>query len=236
MRLNHDLLIKVYKESYWTPSRLDLCSWFQRNAPSLGELYKGSVQMLFGEKIPGRIRFVAHAVREIRNRLPDILSGMVSGPVLQYKNRLDDIATDWEKAGLPINGSLPISINSEEKLGLLNSRVYLPIELYRKISILIKDHIRTRQTPEDKAIQLFEALAPENQNMRNQLRPVVKQWLAVTEWFVRKAHDSGKTEDEFDIEEFIKKFELFEKILYTLIRPFFENLEELDEILEEANT
>lgn len=101
---------------------------------------------------------------------------------------------------------------------------------------MIKDHIRTRQTPEDKAIQLFEALAPENQNMRNQLRPVVKQWLDVTEWFVRKAHDSGKTEDEFDIEEFIKKFELFEKILYTLIRPFSENLEELDEILEEANT
>ncbi|MBN2413960.1 hypothetical protein JXQ31_19960 [candidate division KSB1 bacterium] len=64
-------------ESYWTKERLDLKAWFQRNAPSLGELYEGVLKLLYtDEKIPGWTRFVAHAIREIGNRLPDIVIGV----------------------------------------------------------------------------------------------------------------------------------------------------------------
>ena len=69
-----DAPIKDAAEASWTPRRVDLRSWLQRNAPSLGELYVGAVLLVFGRPIPGRVRFVAHAVREIRNRLPDVVS------------------------------------------------------------------------------------------------------------------------------------------------------------------
>ena len=27
-------------DNYWTKKRIELCKWFEKNAPSLGELYK----------------------------------------------------------------------------------------------------------------------------------------------------------------------------------------------------
>ena len=221
------------KRAYWSKDRERLLEWFRKNAPSLGELYEGAVQILF-EKLPGRTRFVAFAVREIRNRLPDVLNGIVGGQPLQYVNRLDDILKEWKKSGFPTNGSLPIEVSDEYSL-LSGERpkVSLPIKLYRKISKLVRDHAKTRQKPEEKALMLFKALVPENQD---QLHPIIRHWVETTEWFVKRVHDSGRVDEDFDINEYIKKFELFEWILCSLIRPFFENLEAIDEILEEANS
>ncbi|GAF90738.1 unnamed protein product, partial [marine sediment metagenome] len=43
-------------EELWTKDRLELWSWFQRNARSLGELYLGAVKMVYGPDFPGRTR------------------------------------------------------------------------------------------------------------------------------------------------------------------------------------
>jgi hypothetical protein len=86
----------------WTAKRLELKAWMAREAPSLSELYEGAVCLLFEKRLPGYTRFVAHAVREIRNRLPDMLSASQPVKQLHYKNRLDAISTagkrpDWEQ-------------------------------------------------------------------------------------------------------------------------------------------
>ena len=90
-------------ENYWTEQRRDLLSWLQRNAPSLGELYEGSLIMIHNHDFPGKTRLIAHAVREIKNRLPDAIAGPKTATRLQYKNRLDDIVGDWQKSGLSLD-------------------------------------------------------------------------------------------------------------------------------------
>lgn len=57
--------------------------------------------MLFEGQVPGYTRLVAHCVREIRNRLPAAISGATAGGRVDYKNRLDTIASAWQKAGIP---------------------------------------------------------------------------------------------------------------------------------------
>jgi hypothetical protein len=63
---------------HWPRKRRDLLEWLRKTSPSLAEIYEGAVVLLFDRQVPGFSRFVSHAVREIRNRLPGVISGTVS--------------------------------------------------------------------------------------------------------------------------------------------------------------
>ncbi len=69
-----------------------------REAPSLSELYEGAVCLLFENRLAGYTRFVGHAVREIRNRLPDAVSESQSAKQPSYKTRSSSTGKrlDWE--------------------------------------------------------------------------------------------------------------------------------------------
>ena len=230
---------------YWTSLRKDLRSWFKRNAPSLGELYEGALEMVFRENFPGRVRFVAHAVREIRNRLPDVIAELKAGGPLQYKKRLDDIAEIWERHGLPLDGSLPMKVNESEPLPS-SSEVSIPLPVYKEVANLVKDHVTTREKPRDVARRLFQAIDPNNAAFqaidpnnaasKKTLEPRIKNWIESTEWFVERVHDRGKTDSEMGGGELKRRFEIFEYALSAMVREFFKTVEEIDAILEEANS
>jgi hypothetical protein len=220
----------------WTPVRLEIRSWLERNAPSLAELYEGAVLLLFVSPVPGRVRMVAHAVREIRNRLPDVISGPMAKSRLDYTTRLDKIACQWEVKGLTREG-LASQVSAHSAGGSLPSQdVQVDRQIFLEIDSLVRDHIATRSKPGDAAIRLFIGIAPENQQMRETIRPVIEQWLAITNWFMGKAHDSGVTDRDCDFAQLCKQFTLFELVLGALVRSFFTTLDDLDEILEDANS
>jgi len=68
------------------------------------------------------------------------------------------------------------------------------------------------------------------------MRPIIMHWLEVTEWFVKRVHHPGTRDERVNPRELREHFELFEATLRALIRGFFKTVEELDEILEEANS
>jgi hypothetical protein len=220
-----------------TRERVDLCAWMRRNnAASLAELYEGAVRLLFEAKLPGRVRLISHAVREIRNRLPDVISGTRTTGRLDYKSRLDRLNKKWQRSGLRLDGSLPeggFGVDPGEARSL---NIEVARDVFAEIAALVKDHEETRTKPLDTAVRLFEACAPENQRLRDTLRPIILQWLEVTGWFMSKAHDSGYVDGDIDEAELISQFELFETYLNALVRGFFSTLDELDAILEDANS
>jgi hypothetical protein len=178
----------------WTRNRCELREWLRRNAASLAELYEGAVLLLFDAPIPGYTRFVAHAVRETRNRLPDVSSGTKSGGQLSYKGRMDDLVLVWKKEGLGTDGTFPASNSGGSPSAMVSQDTALPRKVVVMISSLVADHEATRQKPIDAAVRLFEGVAPDNQKFRDAIRPVVVQWLDITEWFMKRAHDSGSTD------------------------------------------
>lgn len=220
---------------YWTPARKELRAWFTRNASSLGDLYEGALHLVSNTSFPGRVRFIAHAVREIRNRLPDAISGPKGGTNLQYKNRLDYITKKWQKAGFPTDSSLPIPVTGRMEVPTFRD-IPIPRDLYLKIAFLIQDHISTREKPFEAAERLFQAIDPTNRHAREILRPRISQWIEMTDWFVSRAHDNGLTDREINGEELQRRFERFEDTLKALVLGFFETMGELDEILEQANS
>lgn len=220
---------------YWTPLRRDLRSWFERNAPSLGELYEGALRMIFAEAFPGRVRFVAHAVREIANRLPDVIAGPKAGGTLQYKNRLDDIAKIWKGHGLPLDGSVPTTVRKDDALPS-NHDIPVPYPVFQKVVSLVRDHERTRETRSEAARRLFLAIDPNNRISEATLRPRIENWSKTTEWFVEHVHDRGQKDAEMSGDELKNRFDSFELALSAMVSEFFKTVEALDEILEQANS
>lgn len=221
---------------YWTPLRRDVRSWFERNAPSLGELYEGALRIIFSEAFPGRVRFVAHAVRDIRNRLPDVIAGPKAGGTVQYKNRLDDIANLWKKYGIPLDSSLPAKVSEGDALPSNNDIPALPYPLFQKVASLVRDHERTSEKRSEAARRLFLAIDPNNRVSEATLRPRIQYWLDTTEWFVERAHNRGQKDTEMGDDELKTRFESFEYALSAMVREFFKTVVDLDEILEQANS
>lgn len=219
---------------YWTEDRLALRSWLGRNAPTLGELYQGAVEMMYGNQIPGWTWFVCHAVREIRNRLPDAIAGPKSGSSFQSKNRLDALVQAWTAAGFSLDGSVPGSSMTEESALPASADIPLPRGLVEQIARLLQDHHAVRERPEEAATRLFEAAAPENAALRATLAPVTKNWIDTTEWFVEFVHVRN-TPDAFPSEQLTLKFGGFEKALKSLVGEFFAGIGEIDAILQDAN-
>ena len=69
---SHNLL-----DMWWTPQRAALHRWLQEIASHLAPIYLGGLRMAMDESFPGRMHFVAHAIREIRNRIRDVLAGEI---------------------------------------------------------------------------------------------------------------------------------------------------------------
>jgi hypothetical protein len=221
-------------EHYWTEPRTELRAWLQRNAPSLAELYEGALRIAFDGNFPGRTRFIAHAVREISNRLPGVIAGEIGGSTLQYKNRVDTIAKAWQRSGYSLDGIIPTGVGHENPA--LSPDIQMPPQLFKEIASLLKDHSEVRETKQEAASRLFEAIAPENQILRDTLRPVIMQWLKINEWFMKYAHDNGSQDEDVDKDQFQSQFELFETTLSALTRSYFKTIEGLDEILEDTNS
>ena len=217
-------------EPYWNDARKELRDWFQRNAPSLGELFEGALKIIHTENFPGRTRFVAHSVREIRNALPRAFGGPKGR--CDYKTHIEKIKQDCLSAGLTMDRILPITNPMEQP----PDDILVPRILWQKITTLIKDHDEASERLYEAATRLFEAIAPNNKNAGVILRPIIKQWLTVTDWFMHRAHDSGHQDNEFDNAEFQKQFLLFEQMLSALVSSFYKTTGELDEILEDTNS
>lgn len=195
----------------WTPLRRNLREWFERNAPSLGELYEGAVFMVYSDNFPGRVRFVAHAVREIGNRLPDIVAGREGRPRLEYKNRLDNIQQSWERAGFPLDGSIPAKVVQDSNL-LPSGHIPVPLNLFQQIANLIRDHASVRETRKQSTERLLKALVPNSCESEAFLMLQIEKWLEILDWFMSQVHESPDKQDWNDAEmhdELRKRFETF---------------------------
>jgi hypothetical protein len=221
-------------QDYWTDRRKELRLLLERRAPSLAELYEGAVRILY-EAIPGYTRFVCHAVREIRNRLPDVIDQAVEHGQLNYKDRMDRIAEGWKKADLAMDGSVPGEVTLDSGAPKPTD-VPIPRKLYSQIGKLVGDHMQTRETRYSAAERLFRPIDPDDPRARAVRTRATVYWLDLTEWFVGFAHDRGCTDSELGKGVLEGKFLMFEYSLSAMLGPFFETAEDLDEILEEANS
>jgi len=218
--------MNAYKENYWNKKRVQLLGWFEKNAPSLGELYKSSLRSLYDASLPARFHMLGHAVREIRNRLPDLIEG-ISKLKIHYDDRLDKIIEALDKNNFDIiNKELP-NVKETEAL--------IPVEAYKLLKELLNDHVHNRQKGRKKIIDFFIAMAPEDIELRKLYEKMISDWYDITEEFMRITHINSIKIQHIDEKNLEEMFLVFENTLYALLCEYFETKGELNGVLEEAN-
>lgn len=213
-----------------SPTQIELARWLRSHSPSLAEVYEGAIRAL-ERRGPGHIRFAAHAVREIANALPEAISGVKRTGRLDYPTRLDEVRTIWLESGI-----LKADLTSDALPSLDVTTITLSMESAKPILDLLREHHQARARPIEAARRMFEAAAPENARFDEALQPIMQQWLKVTKWFMKHAHDNGRCDADVPFDEFMRQFALFESTLMAISRQFYSNVGELDEILEDANS
>jgi hypothetical protein len=209
--------------------RAELIAWMQRNSPSLAETYRGAL-ILLESRQPGHVRFIAHTVRDIRNILPRVVSGAKGAGRLDYVGQIQNIKGKWESAGL-----ISADLSNKERPSASDS-LTVPAAAFKPLLKLFREHETTSQKKVLTARQFFVDAVPENAEHIGTLEPVIQQWLEVTEWFMKRAHDDGRCDAECPREALEHYFEMFERSLMAIVRGFYPAVKELDEILAEANS
>ena len=217
-------------ESWRTPERVALVRWLNRYAPALAPLYVGALRLAVLDGFPGRVHFIAHAVREICNRLPGALGPRVKRRDAGYEPLTDKIHDQWLAGGLPEDGSLRFPDESAPPASGPR-RQEVPVELLESVGKLIADHNEAKANREAREKAGFSALSD----------------LGFTPLFVRKiwrkrkrdAHKFAHAADdplpaEADT-EWVEEFYTLEQDLIAISRHSYENLDELDRLLAEAN-
>ncbi len=219
-----ELMAHARSESSWPQSRIELLHWFRQQAPSVADAYRGAVKLLEDVAFPGRLHFIAHAVRDISDRLVFILDPQQAPSRVHYESHLDKIARDWpmgdgfcQSGGPPVVETYPI-----------------PVKVARRIDVLVGEHRLRRSRPSAHKI-LFEILARAEAPGADVNERIVKAFQDVREWFMDRAHLRTDGVPAVDEAELRRQFEAFENILHSFVGSFFTGTKELDAILQSAN-
>ena len=216
------------REVWWTAKRMRLYRWFQEGAGHLAPIYCAAVRMTMEESFPGRVHLVAHAMREIRNRLPDAVAGVVK-PGRNYHDLATKVRSRWETEDFPSDGPLSFSTTLEPSTSG-PEKYEVSVELLRVIADLVDANARATGNSRRQAGRLFEAIWGEPPPAY-----VVDNWFRTEDWIRKHMHLDNKTHGPEADTEVAAIFGAFEKALLAISNRSYENLEELDEILASAN-
>jgi len=219
-----------------SPVRGRNSAWLAKHAPPLGELYDGALKLLAEEDFPGRMRFVAHAVREIVNRLPEAF-GVAEWTRVEYENECDLILEQWRKSGLEIERGEILKVSEAPD-------PTIPKQLFYRIARLLKNHDGAKEVRRRRYESMFENLYPEGDDGGGRLEAIERELRSIGRRAVGKAHlprtvstaPDPAGEAELSEREVERLFERLDIALGAFIGEHFATTDELDKILEETNS
>ena len=205
--------------------RKQLLVWFRKEALPLADAYAGALYLLADREFPGRVHFIAHAVRDIADRLVFVLDPQLNGSRVDYESALDVIAKEWPDMTGVANGA-----GIEPSPGA----VQLDFRLAVRVDRLVRTHRERRQRPSRFEL-LFRHLmrnevhhAALNQRLVDDFKRVRQSFMAVT-------HLRTDAAPHLKEEELQQNFNRFETILHSFVGDFFTGQKALDDILQRAN-
>lgn len=220
--------------SGWTGERLTLRHWLDDQNSHLGDAYAVVVELLFGRPMPGYAYFVCHGVREIGNRLPDVVLRTATCSRLEYKDHVETIARLWARGHM--SDALTVGVGeSSDPLRTPTTRIAAPRELVERIGELVDAHTAVRETNADRARRFFEYFVSPERVGADVIAAKARQWRATINWFVDRVH--LRVDDPIVVthDELLSHFDAFETPLASLFTGFYETLDKIDAILDEAN-
>lgn len=216
-------------QSAWTEDRSQVRSWLDRAAPQLADVYAGAVTVALDPGFPGRVVFVWHAIREIRNRLPDALAGEEKSTSVQYGQLADEVTRCWRADGWPGDGSVDLG-GPTEPPDTGPQRPEISGELLQAVGRLVEAHGSIEGRNLRNARRLFQAAGGSEVPDY-----VLRAWNQEGRRAHKLAHVNNKPTAPEDVAALEEDFDRFESWLRAFANRSYENMDELDELLQSAN-
>lgn len=217
-------------EKWWNPERAGLHDWLIQKAPHLAPLYLASLRMAMDEEFPGRVHLIAHALREIRNRLPDAFDGTLELPKSKYPKYVGKLCERWAEEGFPTDRSGPSLCEPAAAISPAADHV-VSSEFISAVGSLVAHHSELEAGREALRMPRFEALAVPGPHPQH----VWKGWRDASRSAERFAHARNETLPPNADGEWTANFLAFERFLMVISKRAQANIAELDELLREAN-
>ena len=215
------------------PNQQKIADWLTEHAPQLADVYSGAIHLLGDGAIPGRVRFICHAGRDLTNRIPELFAESVGRVDLTAD--LNELSSLWMEHRV---GETEMALISAQKADLpqgTQPTIGMPLIVVHRVSALIDHHKQASLNHRDRAIKMVEAVAPENVGKREALLPIANQWLELHRWFQGHAH-AGLEQGTVNEDELQTRFATLESQINALIGEFYEPVATLDEILQDTNS
>jgi hypothetical protein len=209
----------------WDPIRRELVAWFRANAAPLACGYEGAVRLLDDPAFPGRVHFIAHAVRDIVDRLPYVLDPQPASSRVQYENRMDQIAKLWSSLQ-PLDASRDDSKR--------NSEVTIELKVAKLIDSFVLEHLGRPRRRSNHEL-LFKILMRKEPSQAAVSQLLLSEFEDVRQWFMAFAHLPATKPREVSHEELCSQFTKLEGMLHSFVGDFFTGTAPIDEILRQAN-
>lgn len=211
--------------AHWTPLRRELLKWFRVNAAPLAEAYEGAIRLVDDGDFPGRIHFIAHAVRDISDRLVYVLDPQLNGNRVQYENEMDRIEKDWPQLR---------SVGDTNDAVAETETVRINRKVASMIDSLVEAHRERRQRPSNYEL-LFRVLMRKEPLQSAVHQRLVKDFKKMRGWFMDQTHLPREEVRQVAESELQTQFKRFEGMLHSFVGNYFTGVNELDEILRQAN-
>ena len=191
--------------------------------PVFAEAYKGAA-VLINQKSPGYVSFIAHAGRDLMNRLASTVTGIKSERV-QYQQHIDKLQGDWLD-----EWRLSDDLSSE----VVEKGHLIPIRVCQRISTLIDEHNSGRMRS-SAADGLFFSTFLDYSDRDKIPGNFLSEWKAAKDWFLGHAHLRNKPFRAETDNELVKHFNCLDGYLYIAASSQYDRLRDLNEILDATN-
>ncbi len=209
----------------FSTAQTELLDWFRKKAAPLAEAYDGAVRLLSIPGFPCRVHFIAHAVRDIGDRLIYALDPQEQGKRVQYETELDKIVKGWPIID-PASDAAASPVDKESLI--------IPYHLARLIDGLVTAHRNRRQRPTQYEL-LFRHLMKQESAHAAVNERLIQGFKKTHKWFTTLAHVPAEGPKQVDENELRSEFKKFETMLHSFVGNFFTGKSELDAILRQAN-
>ena len=187
------------------------------------EAYKGAV-ILISKKPPGYVSFVAHAGRDLINRLASTVAGVKSKQV-QYQQHIDKLQDDWQDEW---------SFSADLSPEVIGKGHLIPTQVCQRISTLIDEH-ESGRIRSSEADGLFFSTFLDYSDRERIPDNFLSEWKSAKQWFLGHAHLRKKPFRAETDDDLAKHFKCLEGYLYIAATSQYERLKALNEILEATN-
>ncbi|HOQ48154.1 MAG TPA: hypothetical protein PLA43_19700 [Bryobacteraceae bacterium] len=195
----------------------------KEKSPEIAELYECALRVLADGSNPGRLFLAAHSIREMIGGLPRFLDL----PILAEQGRLGDQVTALEATWAKATKSQ--CHNNGNWAGEIDGPLRKLLDALQKFFQWCKDNRPRRR---DVAASVFRSTDPSGMPLPETVeKKRIDRWLALHDYFVRVAHQSSTTEDEFQA-----ALDDLEQVLLGLLYPQpSEDFSAIDALLAEEN-